>query len=123
MTLENLSEQIKDAIGSHGMWTLRLKTAIKVGKSDLDPKDVRCDDGCDFGRWLHSDEIDESTRSGSPYKVIRRLHSEFHECAADVLELATDGRAPEATVLLEGAFSNQSQKLVRGLRKWKGEVN
>ena len=123
MALENLNEQIKDAIGSHGMWTLRLKTAIKVGKSDMEPEVARCDDKCDFGKWLHSDEIDETVRSGAPYRVISRLHSEFHECAADVLDLATSGKPDQATALLEGDFSNQSQKLVRGLRKWKGEVS
>ncbi len=123
MALDNLGDQIKDAIGSHGMWTLRLKTVIKTGTSDLDPDIVRCDDKCDFGQWLHSNEIDKATRTGAPYQVILRLHSEFHNCAADVLELATGGQAPQATELLEGRFSNKSQKLVRGLRKWKGEVN
>ena len=122
MSAELLAPQIKEAIGSHGAWKLKLKTAITVGYSDLTPNEVRCDDKCAFGRWLQSPDIDTEIRMGTPYRVISRLHSEFHKCAGDVLEFATTGRGVEATQLLEGAFTQQSEKLVRGLQKWRGEV-
>jgi hypothetical protein len=39
-----------------------------------------------------------------------------------VLELATTGCGAEAETLLDGDFTQQSEKLVRGLQKWKREV-
>lgn len=122
MSNEKLINQINNAIGAHGMWKLKLRTAVKKGESEHSVEDVRCDDKCVFGEWLHGPDIDASTRSGAPYNVIKRLHAEFHVCAADVLEKATTGNIEGATELLEGDFSTRSAKLVRGLCKWKGEA-
>lgn len=122
MSTDQLATNIKDAIGSHGAWKLKLKTAINVGYSDFTVKDVSCDDNCAFGKWLHSSDFNTETRMGAPYRVISRLHSEFHKCAGNVLDLATTGRGAEAMTLLDGDFTQQSEKLVRGLQKWKREV-
>lgn len=50
------------------------------------------------------------------------MHAEFHECAARVLELALKGNAREAQALLDGEFKERSEKVVRALNKWKGEL-
>lgn len=120
--MEQLAVNIDEAIGAHGAWKLRLKTAINVGYSDLTVSGVSCDGKCAFGKWLRSPEFDAETRMGAPYRVITRLHTEFHKCAGDVLEMATTGRGAEAETLLDGDFTQQSEKLVRGLQKWKREV-
>jgi len=122
MPNNNLIKQINDAIGAHGSWKIKLRTAINKGHSTQNAADVRCDDKCAFGKWLHGPEIDAQTRTSIPYSVIKRLHAEFHVCAADVLKQATSGNVSGATELLEGEFSAKSEKLVRGLRKWKGEA-
>jgi len=118
---ENLIKQINDAIGAHGSWKIKLRTAINKGQSTQSIEEVRCDDKCAFGIWLYGPDIDPETRTGVPYNVIKRLHAEFHLCAADVLKLATTGDRAGAVELLEGDFSEKSEKLVRGLRKWKNE--
>ncbi len=115
-------QNITDAIGAHGVWKLRLRTAIATGSSDARPSEVRCDDRCALGKWLHSPTIDVQVRSGMPYKVVRRLHAEFHSTAADVLTHALEGRKADANALLEGDFTARSEKLVRALAKWKGEA-
>lgn len=115
-------KEINDAIGAHGAWKLKLRTAISVGKSDIEPATVRCDDRCAFGRWLYGPTIDGHTRSGKPYQVIHRLHAEFHQTAATVLESALAGRKAQATEILDGEFKERSEKLVRALTKWKGEL-
>jgi len=122
MSNEKLINQINNAIGAHGSWKLKLRTAVKKGHSEHSVEDVRCDDKCAFGEWLYGPDIDASTRRGAPYKVVKRLHAEFHACAADVLEKATTGNAPGAIELLDGDFTFRSEKLVRGLSKWKGEI-
>lgn len=122
MANENLINQINNAIGAHGSWKIKLRTAVNKGNSEHSVEDVRCDDKCAFGKWLHGTDIDGPTRAGAPYNVIKRLHAEFHLCAADVLKMATTGNTPGATALLDGDFAARSEKLVRGLRKWKGEA-
>jgi len=123
MPNETLINQINNAIGAHGSWKIKLRTAVNSGNSSHSVEEVRCDDKCAFGKWLHGHDIDQPTRASAPYNVIKRLHAEFHICAADVLKMATSGDTPSATKLLEGEFAAKSEKLVRGLRKWKGEAS
>lgn len=115
-------EEIKAAIGAHGAWKMKLRTAINTGKTDLKPEVVRCDDQCAMGRWLHGSSIDSKTRMGMPYKVNKRVHAEFHECAARVLELTLSGERDRASELLEGEFTERSEKVMRALNKWRGEL-
>lgn len=122
MSMHIYVEEIKAGIGAHGTWKMKLKTAITTGKSDLDPKVVRCDDKCTLGKWLHGSSIDPATRMGMPYKVNKRVHAEFHECAARVVELIQQGDSRRASELLEGEFTEKSEKVVRALNKWRGEL-
>lgn len=122
MSNEALVNQINIAISAHGAWKIKLRTAVNTGQSQHSINDVRCDDKCAFGKWLHGSEIDGATRATAPYAVIKRLHAEFHLCAADVLEMATTGNASGAINLLDGEFTDKSGKLVRGLYKWKTEA-
>lgn len=115
-------EEIKTAIGAHGAWKMKLKAAITTGKTDLQPNVVRCDDQCALGKWLYGPSIDQNTRMGMPYKVNKRVHAEFHECAARVVELVLRQKSEEAKSLLEGEFTERSEKLVRALTKWRGEL-
>jgi hypothetical protein len=123
MSNEQLHNQINNAIGAHGSWKIKLRIAINKGKSDHSIEHVRCDDTCTFGKWIYSAEIGEPTRQSTPYNVIKRLHAEFHVCAAEVLKMATSGNTAGAANLLEGDFTARSEKLVRGLRKWRGEAS
>ncbi|MBU3079102.1 CZB domain-containing protein [Sphingomonas quercus] len=119
----HLVKGIADGIGAHGLWKMRLRSAISSGISDANVAEVRCDDKCAFGKWLHhSPEIDAGTKGGLPYKVVKRLHAEFHVTAADVLAHALHGRKTQASALFETEFSEKSEKLVRALMKWKGEL-
>ena len=115
-------EEIKTAIGAHGAWKMKLKTAITTGKTDLDPNVLRCDDQCALGKWLHGSSIDLQTRMGMPYKVNKRVHAEFHECAARVVELVLKHENAKAAALLEGEFTEKSDKVVRALNKGRGEL-
>lgn len=122
MSNEKLINQINNAISAHASWKIKLRTAVNKGHSEHSVAEVHCDDKCAFGMWIHGTDIDGPTRSGAPFNVIKRLHAEFHVCAADVLKMATTGNVNGATDLLDGEFSAKSEKLVRGLHKWKGEA-
>ena len=114
--------EINKAIGAHGMYKFKLGRAISRGASELTPDEVRCDDKCEFGKWLHSSSISDRMRTGMPYQVVSRLHADFHKCAGRILEYAVSSRALEASRLMEGEFSERSHILVVALNKWKREL-
>lgn len=122
MSREQAVEAIQNAIRAHGAWKMRLRTAISVGRSDFTPETVACDDKCDFGKWLYGDAIPKTAKQGMAYKVVKRLHGEFHQTAGQVLREAVGGNADKSRQLLEGEFNDRSATLVRALTKWKKEL-
>ena len=122
MDKDKLESEIQAAVGAHGAWKMKLTAAINRGQSDTPLDDIGCDDKCAFGRWLHSSEIDSETKAGKPYQVTRRLHAEFHKAAHDVAALALEGRKGEAFRMMDGEYRDVSDKLLRALNKWRGEV-
>jgi hypothetical protein len=122
MSNNEITREINAAIGAHGAWKLKLRTAISTGRSEVDPADVRCDDKCAFGQWLYGETIDQATRDGKPYEVVKRLHADFHKCASSVLTQATAGNDRDARTLFEGEFDERSRILVVALNKWKREL-
>ena len=115
-------QQINNAIGAHGTWKLRLRTAIRSGRGDISSHVAGCDDQCAFGKWLYGPDLDTHTKQGMPYHVVKRLHAEFHQSAGSVLAYVEAGRRNEAEMAMEGEFTQRSEKLVRALTKWKGEL-
>jgi len=115
MSNDQTLNEIQNAIRAHGMWKMRLKTAIKTGSSEISPATVKCDNLCDFGKWLYDDSLPASVRDTQPYKLIKRLHAEFHETASTVLKTALDGNSAKSNALLEGVFTDQSNTLVQAL--------
>ena len=117
-----LVEEINSAIGAHGMWKMRLRTAVRTGRSEVHSSIACCDDQCAFGKWLYGPDFDASTRAGMPYQVVKRLHAEFHQCAGSVLSYVERGNTAAAQFILEGEYAERSDKLVRALAKWKNEA-
>lgn len=122
MSHTELSQQIDDAIGAHGAWKMRLRSAISSGYSDITPSKAACDDQCKLGQWLYGPSLASEIRSGAPYQVIRRLHADFHRNAGTVLDMALSGNKASARDALEGPFGETSEKLTRALVKWKREI-
>lgn len=122
MNKNTLDQALRDAADAHVAWKRRLDDAVATGKHDLQVADVRRDDNCAFGKFLYSDDIDAETRQGKPYQVIRRLHAEFHETAANVLHLVALSRREEASQVMTDEYKLRSEKLMRGLFKWRDEL-
>lgn len=113
---------IMNALGAHGAWKLRLRTAVAIGTSAISPSQARCDKSCEFGKWLHGATMDAETRRGKPWQVVSRLHREFHQCASSILEKALAGKREEANALLATEFAQRSDTLGRALQKWRSEL-
>ncbi|MFW2544118.1 CZB domain-containing protein [Primorskyibacter sp. 2E107] len=120
---KKLESELTNALAAHSKWKLRLKTAITVGKFDQDVSDVKRCDLCEFGKWIENGgNFDADTIEGRPYKVTRRLHKEFHEAAASVLNYALHGHPDIAEQVMEGAYAERADKLSRALTLWRSEV-
>lgn len=123
MCSSQMINEINQAIGAHGRWKMRLRTAIATGQGELDAAVVCRDDQCAFGQWLHGPAIDAATRAGIPYGVVRRLHAEFHQSAGKVVTYVEQGRKDLAGDIMVGEFAERSDKLIRALNKWKNELH
>lgn len=114
-------EEIEKAIAGHGMWKMKLATAVKTGEIDTPVDVIRVDNICKFGKWLYGPTVTAAEKSSEVYKTVCRLHAEFHKVAARVAECATTGRKAEAEQLmsLTGELTATSAKLTTAMMEMK----
>lgn len=119
--MTTLEDQISAAIGAHGLWKGRLRTAIDSGSTDLTAAEIQDDHQCSFGKWLHGPELNAQDKTSRHYKTCVDLHRRFHSAAAAVLSLALQGKKQEASEALDGngGFKRLSTELTRALMEWK----
>jgi hypothetical protein len=122
MSHQSKQDQIATAIDLHGRWRLELRRAVITGQLPKPAEVIADDHGCAFGHWLYGPLIDAQTRASPAWRVITRLHREYHQTAAEVARLVQLGRAAEAEALMAGDYLARSNHLLAGLRKWQGEA-
>jgi Chemoreceptor zinc-binding domain len=120
MTIEN---EIIKAIEAHWRWKKRLRCAIDSGKSDANQVEVAKDNVCEFGRWLYGSTIPTTTRASVDYLSVRKLHADFHKCAANVLECVANGQKAQADALMDGEYAEVSVALIAAMMKWKAAAH
>ncbi|MGD0076394.1 MAG: CZB domain-containing protein [Candidatus Binataceae bacterium] len=110
---------ITAAIGAHGMWKARLKSAIDKGTSEFTQARVHADNQCDFGKWLYGSAAE--LKSSQHYGKCLELHRQFHAVAAKVLSLALAGKKEEAlkAMAVQGEFAVASATLTNAMTQWK----
>ena len=119
----SLQEEIAKALGAHGVWKMRLKTAIDTGKADAQAGDVAKDNVCAFGQWLYGASLAPDVKAGPDYQTVRKLHADFHKCAASVIECVGHGDKAKASALMEGEYTKVSSALSAAMMKWKASVH
>lgn len=119
----SVKEEIDMAIGAHGAWKQKLRTAIETGECESTPERVKQDNNCSFGKWLH-ERIDPSTKSSAYYQEALTLHAEFHKEAGRILEIALNGEKDEAKDQLKigSHFAKTSANLTKKLQEWKSTL-
>lgn len=123
--MSELNMLLDKAIGAHGAWKRRLKTAVDTRQSDIDPQAAAVDNSCEFGKWLYGSAMQlPPTAKGTDYETVKKLHAEFHRCAADTLGKALKGdRAGyDSDMGLSGRFSETSAKLTSAMMAWKKRI-
>jgi len=109
---------IEEAIGAHARWMSELRQAILDARAGVDVEAIRADDRCEFGQWLYGPRLSDEDRATNSYEEVRRLHAEFHQLAADVVERAAAGGAAGAYTLLYGEYVTLSGRLGLAMRAW-----
>ncbi len=117
----SLTEMIGTAIEAHGAWSAHLREAVQTGKSRRSGDQAACHKSCAFGTWLESPETRARYAQTPAYQVIHRLHRQFHAVAGDITDLINAGDLAQASALIEGDMAQTSERLVRGLMKWRAE--
>jgi hypothetical protein len=99
-----------EVIGAHVMWKQRL-TAFLAGDSTeaLDSDTIRLDNRCALGQWIYGDGT--AMAQLPRYDEVRDLHAQFHQLAADIVQLHLAGNTAAADKLLQGDYSRLSEKL------------
>jgi methyl-accepting chemotaxis protein len=117
-----IQDQIKKAVGAHGMWKNRLREVIEAGKSEFTVAGVTRDDNCEFGKWLRGDFSLKS--HGAHYQNVLQLHAEFHKEVGRVLALALGGKKEVALKAIDAGtpFADLSAKLTREMVAWQKEA-
>jgi methyl-accepting chemotaxis protein len=115
----SFEEEVTKAIGAHGVWKMRLRTAINTGKTDANAADVAKDNACAFGQWLYGPTISASARTSPDYAAVRKLHADFHKCASKVIEHVGHGDKTQADAVMAGDYTKVSHELTAALTKWK----
>ena len=84
-----------EVIGAHVMWKQRL-IGLLAGKNTeaLDPAAIRLDNRCALGKWIYGDGASMSQLP--KYDEVRELHAQFHQFAADIVELHVSGNTADA---------------------------
>ena len=117
----SMIEEIDKAIGAHGKWKGRLRTAIDTKSSDFKPEIVKTDNNCDFGKWLYGPTISSEIKNTQMYREIVKNHALFHGEAGRILQLALQGNIEEAEKGLSvgSTFSSLSSNLTKLMMDWK----
>ena len=121
MGLEN---EIKNAIGDHGIWKMRLKSAVDTGEIDIAIDAIKSDNHCNFGKWLHEPATTEKHKDSRHYQKVLALHAEFHEKAATVARFAVAGNKIAAMKMLDvnGEYVEASATLTAAMLAWLKEA-
>ncbi len=112
--MNNLANEIYQAIVKHTAWKKRLHQVIETGKKTQDI-DV---EHCELGKWLK--EHAALLSSHRHYSSIVDLHNKLHKEADQIVNLASRGRTTEAKMAIEygSEFEHLSQNLVRNIIAW-----
>ncbi len=119
---------IEKAIGAHVHWVSWLRQSVlaifeSIGTHNhFDIAKIRTGENCDLGKWMESAQWLGQDCQNDSYLKVQRLHVEFHEASARVLELAMSGKIMQAYTLLYGDFLTISGRLVLALRAWQTEL-
>jgi len=110
-------------IAAHEQWKERLLRFVEDGVGELtaqDVENVRCDDKCTLGQWIHGTAKDKFGKDRL-FTDLLGEHAGFHNCAADVIEHVRYKRLTYSRLVIAGDFTRRSRKVVGLLEMLRGK--
>lgn len=113
-------QQIEQALGTHGLFKMRLRQAIASGRLETAVISVGSHAECAFGKWMASPGVAPATRLTPQFSTVEALHERFHQAAARVANLAATGHEEEAKASLEkdGEFGLAATEFAAAMTEW-----
>lgn len=101
-----------EAVQAHSSWKLKLATYLRKPDGSLKSSEIRPDNRCKLGQWLHGEGRKLSAHAD--YKKLVAEHARFHQCAAMVVDKANSGQNVTEDVALgaRSDFASASSNVV-----------
>ncbi len=106
-----------DAMQAHAAWKKRLFEYLEGrSKENLQPDNIRVDNMCMLGKWIHKEGKAEFGNDPTFIKLVEE-HAKFHQHASKVVEAHQVGDTERALEILRGSFEEQSRRTVTCLTR------
>jgi hypothetical protein len=104
-------------INVHIKWKQRLMAYIDSEGifERLDARLVASDQKCVLGKWIDANSA--QFENAEALEIVRLHHAEFHRKAGEVVLLVDDNRLQDASLLLNGSYTQVSEQLKRDIIK------
>lgn len=99
---------------AHIDWKMKLTKYIEQNDGTLVSEHVCKDNACALGKWLYGDGLNYRDLAHKTFDSLKTSHAEFHQVAAQVIELIHAGKIDEAKNLMDhdGAYGRASNKTI-----------
>lgn len=100
------------AIEAHVRWKVRLEEYLAgTSEEKLIADNISRDDQCVLGKWIYG-KAGEKYHSHPKFEDVKKMHTEFHEIAGEVVRLADSGEFKKAKDLLcFGEYAHRSHRI------------
>ena len=102
---------LREVLNAHIVWKEKLNTTLDGTSTErYEVATVSQDNLCVLGKWIYGPGKKKYSKLPE-YEALRKVHQEFHICAANVLEKHENGEPKEATQILNGVFREASNQI------------
>ncbi len=109
----------EEAIQAHSSWKLKLSTYLRKPDGSLKPAEIRPDNRCALGQWLHGEGRKHADHPD--YKVLVAEHARFHQAAANVVDRANARQnvSEDVAIGAKSDFASASSNVISHIMKMK----
>ena len=111
-----------EAIKAHSAWKMKLSKYLRSPDGSLDPKDIEPDNLCPLGKWIYAEGANYNEHQ--EFKDLKKCHTQFHKCAAQVVKDADSGKNITEEIALgsDSDYARVSKEVVSLLMTMKKKV-
>ncbi|MDX2204471.1 MAG: CZB domain-containing protein [Hyphomicrobiaceae bacterium] len=115
--------KFEEAIKAHSSWKMKLSSYLQSPDGSLRSAEVRVDNRCALGQWLHGEG--RKFAASPEYKMLVERHAQFHQAAARIVDMANAGKSVEGETALRsdndfGRCSRETVSAIMALQRKAG---